>query len=239
MPIDHTITRRELLTRGALVAGGSAAFHFLMPRGVSAAMDLLQQATQAQDALTQRRLAMAATPIQSVPLTGGLQMLSGPGGNVIVSTGADGKLVVDTFVQPAWPKLKALLDGLGKTPIKAVVDTHWHFDHADNNGSFKEAGAVIVAHANTAKRLSERHELLGMVFEPSPLGRPSDRDVQGPAHAQNERGDRGTLLHSAGAHRHRHRHPVYEGERAASRRCVLRRHVSVLRRQSRAERSTA
>ena len=175
MRIDHTITRRELLTRGALVAGGSAALHFLMPRGVSAAMDLLQQATQAQDALTQRRLAMAATPIQSVPLTGGLQMLSGPGGNVIVSTGADGKLVVDTFVQPAWPKLKAMLDGLGKTPIKAVVDTHWHFDHADNNGSFKEAGAVIVAHANTAKRLSERHELLGMVFEPSPpAARPTE-----------------------------------------------------------------
>jgi len=32
---------------------------------------------------------------------------------------------VDTFVAPAWPKLKEALDGLGNAPVKYVIDTHW------------------------------------------------------------------------------------------------------------------
>ena len=169
MTTRHTITRRELLTRGVYVTGAAAAVHFLAPSGLAAAtVEFWQQAKPAADALTQSRLGMAATPIQSVPLDVGLQMLAGPGGNVILSTGTDGKLVVDTFVQPAWPKLKAVLDATNKTPIKMVVNTHWHFDHADNNASFRQAGAVLVAHANTPKRMAETHDLLGMHFEPSP-----------------------------------------------------------------------
>ena len=40
-------------------------------------------------------------------------MLAGPGGNVVVLNGPDGKVVVDTFVQPAWTNLKAALDKMG------------------------------------------------------------------------------------------------------------------------------
>ena len=40
--------------------------------------------------------------------------------------------------------------------------------HADNNASFRRAGAVIVAHKNTRKRLTETHDILGMHFEPAP-----------------------------------------------------------------------
>jgi len=40
--------------------------------------------------------------------------------------GPDGKIVVDTFLLPAWPKLKENLDGLGNAPLKTVIDTHWH-----------------------------------------------------------------------------------------------------------------
>lgn len=46
----------------------------------------------------------------------------------------DGKFIVDTFLSPAWPKLKETLDGIGSAPLKFVIDSHWHFDHADNNG---------------------------------------------------------------------------------------------------------
>ena len=88
-------------------------------------------------------------------------MLAGPGGNVVVLNGADGKVVVDTFVQPAWNNLKTALDKLGNQKIATVIDTHWHFDHADNNGAFRKEGAQIVAHDNTKKRLSESHDLLG------------------------------------------------------------------------------
>jgi glyoxylase-like metal-dependent hydrolase (beta-lactamase superfamily II) len=57
-------------------------------------------------------------------------------------------------VKPAWPGLKQALDGLGGGPLKLAIDTHWHFDHADNNESARAAGAAILAHENTRTRLS-------------------------------------------------------------------------------------
>jgi len=114
------------------------------------------------------RAGMGATPITSSSLGPNLTMLAGPGGNVVVLNGADGKVVVDTFVQPAWSNLKAALDKLGNQKVATVIDTHWHFDHADNNGAFRKEGAQIVAHDNTRKRMSESHELLGAKIPASP-----------------------------------------------------------------------
>jgi glyoxylase-like metal-dependent hydrolase (beta-lactamase superfamily II) len=116
------------------------------------------------------RANLGATPIETVTLSDNLVMLSGPGGNVVVLNGPDGKVVVDGFVQTAWTNLKGKLDGLGGAPIKTLIDTHWHFDHTDNNENFRQAGAAIVAHDNTRKRMSESHNLLGMQFTPSPAG---------------------------------------------------------------------
>jgi glyoxylase-like metal-dependent hydrolase (beta-lactamase superfamily II) len=154
------IARRQVLRGGALFAGGA----FLLPDWPAWAF----QTAPIQDQLTIRRTQLAASPIERVTLTDTLTMLSGPGGNVVVLNGRDGKVVVDSFVQPAWGKLKAALDGMGTAPIKVLIDTHWHFDHADNNASFRRAGAVIVAHENTRKRLTETHDILGMHFEPAP-----------------------------------------------------------------------
>ena len=75
-------------------------------------------------------------------------MLSGPGGNVAALHGPDGDVIVDTFVKPAWAGLKQTLDGLGG-PLKLAIDTHWHFDHADNNDRVREAGGATLAHENT------------------------------------------------------------------------------------------
>ena len=86
------------------------------------------------------RAQMGATPIQVQPLAENLTLLSGPGGNVVALNGPDGKVVVDTFLLPAWPKLKETLDGLGNAPLKTVIDTHWHFDHTDNNANLHSAG---------------------------------------------------------------------------------------------------
>ena len=88
----------------------------------------------------------------------------------MVLNGADGKFVVDTFLAPAWPRLKESLSSLGDAPLKLVIDTHWHFDHTDNNAPLHAAGATILAHANTKKRMSEAHDLpvLGLHFPPSP-----------------------------------------------------------------------
>lgn len=111
---------------------------------------------------------MGGTPIETLKLTDRLAMLSGPGGNVIVFHGPDGKIVVDGFVKPAWPKLKAALAAIDAGPIESMIDTHWHFDHADNNANFRAEGAGVIAHENTRKRLMETHEVLGMHFPPVP-----------------------------------------------------------------------
>src|SRR6266852_2959010 len=97
------------------------------------------------------RAQIGAVPIQAQQLGENLTLLSGPGGNVVVLHGADGLIVVDTFVAPAWPKFQESLKGLGTgAPVKFVVNTHWHFDHTDNNAPLHAGGATVVAHVPPA-----------------------------------------------------------------------------------------
>jgi len=66
------------------------------------------------DALNARRADLAKAPIVRTRLTDRLELLAGPGGNVVVLHGPDGRLLVDTFVKPAWPAL----------PAVTLADTH-------------------------------------------------------------------------------------------------------------------
>jgi hypothetical protein len=34
-------------------------------------------------------------------------------------------------------------------------DTHWHYDHTDNNANLHAAGATVLAHENTKTRMAE------------------------------------------------------------------------------------
>jgi cyclase len=108
---------------------------------------------------------------------------------------------VDTFLSPAWPRLKETLDGLGKAPLKFVIDTHWHFDHTDNNAPLRAAGATVLAHENTKKRMSEAHDLpvLGVHFEPSPADALPQQTFAA-SHTLKANGESLTLQHFAPAH---------------------------------------
>jgi hypothetical protein len=126
------------MLRNSAAFAGSALLAQLFPASLlSAGVPGFQQqaATAPTDRLSAMRAQMGGAPIQAQPLAENLTLLSGPGGNVVVLNGPDGKIVVDTFLLPAWPKLKEALDGLGNAPVKTVIDTHWHFDHTDNNGN--------------------------------------------------------------------------------------------------------
>jgi cyclase len=165
------ISRRRLL-QGSVLAG-SALFAKAFPgvlsaRAATAALARAAQQGAATDPLAAMRAQMGAIPMEAVKLADNLTLLMGPGGNVVVLHGTDGKVVVDSFVQPAWTKLKQNIDSMDSTPIKLLIDTHWHFDHTDNNARFHDAGAMILAHENTKKRLTEPHDLMGMHFNPSP-----------------------------------------------------------------------
>jgi len=104
------------------------------------------------------RAQLAAVPIQTQSLAENLTLLSGPGGNVVVLHGADGLVVVDTFVAGVWPKLEESLTAIGR-PVKFVINTHWHLDHTDNNAPLRAAGATIIAHENTKRRMREPHHM--------------------------------------------------------------------------------
>ena len=154
------LNRREWLRQAGVLSSGALVM-------VSWPEWLLAHQPAATDQLAAMRAQMGAAPITSTTLAPNLTMLAGPGGNVAVLNGADGKVVIDTFVQPAWTNLKSALDRLGTQRVTTVIDTHWHFDHSDNNAEFRKLGAAIVAHDNTKKRMSESHDLLGAKFPPS------------------------------------------------------------------------
>ncbi len=178
--LQKQTSRREMLRGSATLAGGVFLAHLFpatLPR--ASAAGYAQQAPSAADLLASMRAKFNAAPIQTQRLADNVTMLSGPGGSVVVLNGPDGKFVVDTFVAPAWPKLKQALDALGNAPVKYVIDTHWHFDHSDNNAQLHAAGATVLAHENTKKRMSEPHDLpvlyrgadgalAGLHFDPSP-----------------------------------------------------------------------
>src|ERR1700674_635990 len=170
--LQKPTSRREMLRDSATLAGSAFLAH-LFPTTLlraSTALGYAQQAPSPGDLLASIRAQMGAAPIEVEKLADNLTLLSGPGGNVVVLNGPDGKLVVDTFLSPAWPKLKDTLDGIGNAPLKFVIDTHWHFDHTDNNAPLHAAGATVLAHENTKKRMSEPHDLpvFGLHFDPSP-----------------------------------------------------------------------
>jgi cyclase len=170
--LEKQSTRREMLRNFATFAG-SALLGQLFPASLLSAgvpRRRQQSAMASTDHLAAMRAQMGSVPIQSQPLAENLTLLSGPGGNVVVLNGPDGKIVVDTFLMPAWPKLKETLDGLGNAPVKIVIDTHWHFDHTDNNANLHAAGATVLAHENTKTRMAEPHDsaLLGLHLPASP-----------------------------------------------------------------------
>jgi cyclase len=170
--LERQSTRREMLRNSAAFAGSGLLAQLFPASLLSAGVpDLRQQAaTASTDPLAAMRAQMGGAPIQSQPLADQLTLLSGPGGNVVVLNGPDGKIVVDTFLMPAWPKLKKTLDGLGNAPLQTVIDTHWHFDHTDNNANLHAAGATVLAHENTKTRMAEPHDsaLLGLHVPASP-----------------------------------------------------------------------
>jgi glyoxylase-like metal-dependent hydrolase (beta-lactamase superfamily II) len=97
----------------------------------------------------------AKSPIATHKLRNNISVLEGSGGNVAVLTGSDGKLLVDAGISVSKPQMIRALNELGGDPVTHLVNTHWHFDHADGNEWLHGAGAKIIAQENTRKRLSE------------------------------------------------------------------------------------
>jgi cyclase len=91
--------------------------------------------------------------IETVPVAGNIFMLIGEGGNIAVSVGEDGVLLVDDEFPELVEKIKAAVAKLNPGPIRFVLNTNWHYDHADGNRLLAEAGAIVIAHENSRRHM--------------------------------------------------------------------------------------
>lgn len=103
------------------------------------------------------------TVVKAEKLSEGLYLLFGVGGNVAVSIGEQGVLLVDDQFPQMMPKLKKAIKNLGGEGIDFVINTHWHFDHADGNLTLGPEGTWIIAQQESQKRMGEAH-LINLVI---------------------------------------------------------------------------
>ena len=83
-----------------------------------------------------------------------IYMLTGQGGNIGVSVGADGVFLIDEQFAPLTEKITAVINTLSDRPVRFLLNTHWHPDHTGGNVNMGKADTVIVAHDNVRKRLA-------------------------------------------------------------------------------------
>jgi cyclase len=91
--------------------------------------------------------------IKATKVAGNVYMLEGAGGNIGVSVGDDGILIVDDQFAPLADKIRAALKGIGDKKLRFILNTHWHFDHTGGNVVFGPE-APIIAHDNVRKRMA-------------------------------------------------------------------------------------
>ena len=106
--------------------------------------------------------------ITSEKITDNIYMLKGQGGNIAVLTGSDGTFMIDDQFAPLTPKILTAIKGITNTPVKYLINTHWHGDHTGGNANMQKEGAVIVAHKNVRKRMSVEQFIRGQKRPASP-----------------------------------------------------------------------
>ena len=91
--------------------------------------------------------------ISTIQVAPSIYMLQGSGGNIGVSIGDDGALIVDDQFAPLTDKIVTAIAELTDQPVEYVINTHFHYDHTDGNENFGRLGAAIVAHENSRVRM--------------------------------------------------------------------------------------
>lgn len=110
---------------------------------------------------------LASARIETQTLAQGLYVLFAVGegviaGNIGVSIGPQGVLIVDAQFPDTAPKYKATIRELGGGDIDFTINTHWHFDHADGNKVLGPEGVWVVAHENVRDWL-QRDNIINLV----------------------------------------------------------------------------
>lgn len=145
---------------GPTRTGSSAAWMFLLTACVAFFGSTRAAAQQG----------FARPTIQTVRITDSIYMLVGSGGNIGLSVGSDGALLIDDQFATTTESILAAVSELSEGGVRLVVNTHWHGDHTGGNENLSRAGAIIVAHDNVRERMSREVylPLFDSRIEPAP-----------------------------------------------------------------------
>ena len=125
------------MTRPALICLIAVASAFLLLR----------------EAIAQRDVNWDAVRVRTEHVAGTVHYVFGSGGNIAVSIGEDGIVMVDAQFAPLTPKILAAIRALSSQPIRFLVTTHAHDDHIGGNANIAAVGAVILARDGARARM--------------------------------------------------------------------------------------
>jgi glyoxylase-like metal-dependent hydrolase (beta-lactamase superfamily II) len=113
---------------------------------------------------------MDAVQIRVERLAPGVAVLFGRGGNIGLSYGSDGNILIDDQYASLTERILAAIRTIDPDPIRFVINTHWHGDHTGGNENVGRTGAVIFAHDNVRRRMSMEQLVRSEIVPPSPAG---------------------------------------------------------------------
>jgi glyoxylase-like metal-dependent hydrolase (beta-lactamase superfamily II) len=99
------------------------------------------------------------TAVRTEQVGPGVHVLFGVGGNVVVSVGDQGVMMVDSQFSQMMPKLQEAVESLGGDGVDFTINTHWHFDHAGGNPALARDGSWFVAHSNTRRMMTGHRDV--------------------------------------------------------------------------------
>lgn len=100
----------------------------------------------------------------------GVAVLFGQGGNIGLSYGVDGNVLIDDQFARLTPKILAAVATVDPDPVQFQINTHFHGDHSGGNENMAKAGAIVVAQDNVRTRMGQENMVLGGKVAPSPTG---------------------------------------------------------------------
>lgn len=95
--------------------------------------------------------------ISTIHVAGNVYMLEASGdvaGNIGVSAGPDGILLIDTQFAPLAGKIRSALQSIGNGEIRYIINTHHHEDHSFGNSVLGHS-AVIIGHQKMQSRIQD------------------------------------------------------------------------------------
>ena len=87
-------------------------------------------------------------------VAGSFYYLAGQGGNIGVSVGEDGIVMIDDQFAPLTDKIIAAIRGISDAEIRFLINTHVHGDHTGGNENMGRMGVLILARDEVRVRLA-------------------------------------------------------------------------------------